>query len=109
MNRYEKDARIEHAFDGRTHSGTLVIADTVAQVIRKACKNIDLYRERVPGGLCVLVEDEADAMYRTPDRRQKFEQAHMKLQDHMCTVSFVFTFSRLSDGPNSHTINVRTR
>ena len=93
MNRYEKDARIEHAFDGRTHSGTLVIADTEPQVMRKACKHINLYRERVQKGLCILVEDEADAMYRTPDRRQKFEQAHMKLQDHMCAVSFMFYLS----------------
>ena len=88
MNRNEKAARTEQAFDGHTHSGTLVIADTEAQV-KKACKHIDLFRERVPGGLCVLVEDETDAMYRTPDRRQKFEQAHMKLQDRVCTVSFV--------------------
>jgi hypothetical protein len=86
MGRNEKNARIADALDGRMHSGTLVIADTPAQV-NKAVKNIELYRaERIADGLCVLVEDEADAMYRTRERKGKFEQALQRLQSHMCMV-----------------------
>ena len=33
-----KNAKIEEAFEGTTHGGTLVIADTAPQVLNKACK-----------------------------------------------------------------------
>ncbi len=33
-----KDARVMDALEGGTHGGTLVIADTHAQVLNKACK-----------------------------------------------------------------------
>jgi hypothetical protein len=84
--RNDKNTRNADALDGRMHSGTLVIADTPAQV-NKAVKNIELYRaERIADGLCVLVEDEANAMYRTRERKGKFEQALRRLQSHMCMV-----------------------
>ena len=33
-----KDMKVKEALEGKTHGGTLVIADTQAQVINKACK-----------------------------------------------------------------------
>lgn len=74
-----KDLIIREAFQGVTNGGALIIADTKAQLYNKACKHIDIYRGRCPEGLWVLVVDEADAMFRTPDRRQVFEQALQRL------------------------------
>ena len=59
----------------------LVIADTKAQVINKACKAIKKFREQSPGGKFILLVDEADAMFRTYDRHQVFEQALEQLMD----------------------------
>lgn len=75
MTPREKNAKIERAFAGKgeTHGGMLVIADTKAQV-QKAKRALELYREKNPGGKYILVVDEADAMFRTEDRRQVFEQ-----------------------------------
>lgn len=39
------------------------------------------YREQIPGGKFVLIVDEADAMYRTSDRHQVFEQALQQLMN----------------------------
>ena len=58
-----------------------VIADTKAQVINKACKAIKKFREQSPGGKFILLVDEADAMFRTYDRHQVFEQALEQLMD----------------------------
>ena len=60
---------------------SLVIADTKAQVINKACKAIKKFREQSPGGKFILLVDEADAMFRTYDRHQVFEQALEQLMD----------------------------
>ena len=76
-----KDAKVKEALEGVDHGGTLVIADTKPQVLNKACKGIKAYRERVPNGKFLLVVDEADAMFRTRDRCQVFEQALQQLLD----------------------------
>ncbi|KAL7540610.1 hypothetical protein ACHAXR_010249 [Thalassiosira sp. AJA248-18] len=76
-----KDARVCEALEGGSHGGTLVIADTKPQVINKACKAIKKYREQIPGGKFVLIVDEADAMFRTKDKHQVFEQALQQLID----------------------------
>ena len=64
-----------------TYSSLLVIADTKAQVINKACKAIKKFREQIPGGKFMLIVDEADAMIRTVDRHQIFEQALEQLYE----------------------------
>jgi len=76
-----KNMLANQALGGKTHGGTLVIADTYAQVVNKACRAIRHYRENIPGGKFVLVVDEADAMYRTTTRHQLFEQALEQLMD----------------------------
>ena len=76
-----KQERIDDALAGITHGGTLVIADTHAQVINKACKAIKKYREAVPGGEFILVVDEVDAMIRSNDGHQVFERALQQLLD----------------------------
>jgi len=76
-----KDALVSEALEGVSHGGTLVIADTKQQVINKACKAIKQFREQVPGGKFLLAVDEADAMFRTSDRHQVFEQALQQLLD----------------------------
>jgi len=75
MSYREKNAKVERAFGGKgeTHGGMLVIADTKAQV-QKALRALEDYREKNPGGKFILVVDEADAMFRTKDRSQVFEQ-----------------------------------
>eukprot|EP00984_Skeletonema_dohrnii_P012751 scaffold5206_cov78-Skeletonema_dohrnii-CCMP3373.AAC.4 len=78
MSYREKNAKVERAFAG-LHGGMLVIADTKAQV-QKALRGIEHYREKNPGGKFTLVVDEADAMFRTEDRRQVFEQALEELR-----------------------------
>ena len=76
MHYKDKAASIEKAFDA---NGVLVIADTPSQV-NKALKAIDKYRgEEKPGAEFIFVVDEADAMYRTKDRGQKFEQEMEKV------------------------------
>jgi len=50
-------------------------------VINKACKAIKKFREQSPGGKFILLVDEADAMFRTYDRHQVFEQALEQLMD----------------------------
>jgi hypothetical protein len=62
-----KDETIFEAFEGDTHGGTLVVADTHQQVLNKACKAIKRY--------------EVDAMFRTKDGHQKFEQALAQLRN----------------------------
>ena len=60
--------------------GTFVMADTCFQ-IAKAIKFLTELREE-KGNVhhpFVLIDDEADAVYRTPDRSQKFEIAHDEL------------------------------
>lgn len=76
-----KDETIFEAFEGDTHGGTLVVADTHQQVLNKACKAIKRYRQNVPGGRFLLVVDEVDAMFRTKDGHQKFEQALAQLRN----------------------------
>ncbi|GFH47348.1 hypothetical protein CTEN210_03823 [Chaetoceros tenuissimus] len=70
---------IDIAF-GSEHGGTLLIADTEAQV-KKACTAIEQYRVKVPNGKFILIVDEADAMYRTPAKEQKFEKALQNFLD----------------------------
>lgn len=74
-----KDEKIFEAFEGITHGGSLVIADTHHQVINKACTAINKLRENVPGGKFLLIVDEADSMFRTKDGHQVFEQALQQL------------------------------
>ena len=74
-----KDEQIFGAFEGITHGGSLVIADTQAQVVNKACKAIKNYRDNVPDGKFLLIVDEADSMFRTKDAHQVFEQALQQL------------------------------
>ena len=63
-----------------THGRTLVLADTKAQVINKARKCIiDRYMDQSPHGLWVQIVDEVEAMFRTRDRSQIFEQALQQL------------------------------
>ena len=50
-------------------------------MINKACKAIKKFREQSPGGKFILLVDEADAMFRTYDRHQVFEQALEQLMD----------------------------
>eukprot|EP00956_Cyclotella_meneghiniana_P007824 scaffold10435_cov69-Cyclotella_meneghiniana.AAC.4 len=89
MTRSAMDMQIKSAFDGINHSGVIVISDTEAQV-KRAIRAIEYYLDRVPGGHIILIEDEADAMYRTIDSRQKFEQAFIKLQE-LASVIFKVT------------------
>ena len=72
----EKDRIINNAFK---NGGTLVIADTEAQ-IKKACKALEQYRKIKPEGKFILAIDEADAMFRTTGKIQKFEQALLTLR-----------------------------
>lgn len=74
-----KNRDIRHALEGKANGGTLVIADTHAQVVNKACKAIKEYREKAPGGKFLVVVDEADAMFRTKNGNQVFEQALQQL------------------------------
>ena len=60
------------------HGGTLIIADTKAQV-SKAIKALKSYREKNPNGKFILAVDEADAMLRTENKNQLFEKAYQKL------------------------------
>lgn len=76
-----KDEEIFEAFRGNTHGGTLVVADTHQQVLNKACVAIKRYRENVNSGRFILVVDEVDAMFRTRDGHQKFEQALQQLRN----------------------------
>jgi hypothetical protein len=96
-----KDERISEALEG-DHGGTLVIADTAQQILKKAClgKNITVattfhspweklmtylisaienYRANIPGGKFILIVDEADDMFRTIDKHQVFEKALQNL------------------------------
>lgn len=74
------EAGLDEAFGCVTHGGTLVLADTKAQVINKACKRIiDRYMDQSPHGLWVQIVDEVEAMFRTRDRSQIFEQASQQL------------------------------
>ena len=96
-----KEEMIFEAFEGITHGGSLVIADTHPQVINKACKAIKKYRDTVPGGKFLLIVDEADSMLRTKDGHQVFEQALQQLlnlgpcmvsdEDLACVVIFTIT------------------
>ncbi len=74
-----KEHLIYNALEGY-HGGTLIIADTEAQV-RKAINAVRRYRRNIPDGKFILVVDEADAMSRTEDREQVFEQALDELMD----------------------------
>jgi predicted patatin/cPLA2 family phospholipase len=56
----------------------LFLADTHAP-INKAVDAIKMYREKDEHRQFVVIIDEADAMYRTPDRSQKMEHAYEKL------------------------------
>lgn len=91
------DMRIKDAFDGLNHSGVIVTSDTEAQV-KRAIRAIEYYldSDRVPGGHIILIEDEADAMYRTVDSKQKFEQAHLRLQKLASVVGYCFTCEHLA-------------
>jgi hypothetical protein len=61
-----------------SEGGTLVLADTHAQ-INKAVDAIKMYREKDEHRRFVVIIDEADAMYRTPDRSQRMEHAYDQL------------------------------
>ena len=77
MSFKDKDAKIESAFAA---NGVLLIADTPRQV-QKALKAIDNYRRTNLGAAFMFVVDEVDAMYRTKDRYQKFEEQMERLLD----------------------------
>jgi len=107
MTRSLKNAKVEEALQGGTHGGTLVIADTKQQVLNKACKGKNIWPDIIPSLLFyftetlfllyiaikkyrdqngsmahfALVVDEADAMFRSADRHQIFEQALQQLLD----------------------------
>ncbi len=74
-----KEYSIYRALEGY-HGGTLIIADTEPQV-QKAIRAIKRYRQNSLSGKFILVVDEADAMTRTEDREQVFEQALQELME----------------------------
>ena len=76
MSNAEKNALVKRVFDS---SGTLVVADTKAQLDNKAIMGIKHYQKVNPGGKFMVVVDECDAMFRTEDRSQVFEQALVDL------------------------------
>ena len=73
-----KQHLLDKATEGVYHGGTFIIADTEHQV-NKAIKTIEKYRNK--GQKFVVAVDECDAMNRTPDNHQKFEQAYERLMD----------------------------
>lgn len=60
--------------------GSVVIADTAAQINRAKDAVAD-YRDSDPDKPFAVIVDECDDMYRTPDRKQKTEQAYDSLMD----------------------------
>jgi hypothetical protein len=75
----QKQTEIQAAIAG---GGTVVVADTYSQIC-KAIQALKVYRDgnSDKDRKFVVVVDECDAMFRTADRRQKFEQAYDCLMD----------------------------
>lgn len=72
--------RIKEAIVDGGHGGTFIIADTEHQV-KSAIKAIQEYRTEKGDLKFILAVDECDAMDRTFDRSQKFEQAYSNLMN----------------------------
>jgi hypothetical protein len=60
--------------------GTLVVADTASQM-KKAIQAVEWIRAGKPRRKFVLIVDEADAMYRTPEKTQQFEMQYERLTE----------------------------
>ena len=75
-SRSVKQHLLDKATEGVSHGGTFVVADTEHQV-NKAIKAIEKYRKKRQK--FVVAVDECDAMNRTHDNHQKFEQAYKRL------------------------------
>ena len=54
-------------------------------------------REGIPGGKFFLVVDEADAMFRTADRRQVFEEAFEQLRRLGPSMTAMISASKLDE------------
>jgi hypothetical protein len=79
--KHSREKKKQEIQDAMENGGTLVLADTSTQ-IGKAIAAIETYRNKEkPPQKIILVVDECDAMYRTPDRIQKGEEAYDKLME----------------------------